>query len=244
MSVAVTTLVAAAATATAVFGNDVGVEDQPLSLRQHLPEADASSMFALPQILASGISDGSSSSSSPVSLFPFAAPNTTQCFLDRFALSRQRTMAVLHDQAEKERLQARYKVDWKNPIGEGAFGSVYKGYNKQTGEPVAVKKIVKKAEGDESFQREMDALLHIRAHGGHPNICGLQANYEQDDHFYLILDLIAGGEMFDHLCNHGPYSEADAARLIREVASALAFLHGLNVVHGGMQLFKSFEYLQ
>ena len=39
----------------------------------------------------------------------------------------------------------------------------------------------------------------------------------------------------DHLANHGPYSEADAARLIREVASALAFLHGLNVVHADLK---------
>ena len=39
----------------------------------------------------------------------------------------------------------------------------------------------------------------------------------------------------DHLANHGPYSEADAARLIREVASALTFLHGLNVGHGDLK---------
>lgn len=37
------------------------------------------------------------------------------------------------------------------------------------------------------------------------------------------------GEMFDHLVNHGAYSEADAARLLREVASALDFLHGIGV---------------
>ena len=35
--------------------------------------------------------------------------------------------------------------------------------------------------------------------------------------------------MFDHLVNHGAYSEADAARLVREVASALDFLHGIGV---------------
>lgn len=39
----------------------------------------------------------------------------------------------------------------------------------------------------------------------------------------------------DHLASHGPYSEADAARLIREVASALAYLHGLHVVHGDLK---------
>lgn len=40
--------------------------------------------------------------------------------------------------------------------------------------------------------------------------------------------------MFDHLVSQGAYSEADAARLMREVASALAFLHGLDTVHADL----------
>jgi serine/threonine protein kinase len=59
--------------------------------------------------------------------------------------------------------------------------------------------------------------------------------YEDYSHFYLILDLISGGEMFDHLSNDGAYSEADAARLIFEIASALAFLHGVGVVHADLK---------
>ena len=55
--------------------------------------------------------------------------------------------------------------------------------------------------------------------------------YEDHNYFYLILDLVSGGEMFEHLINYGAYSEADAARLMYEVASALAFIHGIGVVH-------------
>lgn len=54
--------------------------------------------------------------------------------------------------------------------------------------------------------------------------------YEDDENYYLILDLVSGGEMFDHLINFGAYSEADAARLMYEIASALAFMHGVGVV--------------
>ena len=59
--------------------------------------------------------------------------------------------------------------------------------------------------------------------------------YEDYSHFYLILDLISGGEMFDHLSNDGAYSEADAARLVFEIASALAFLHGVGVIHADLK---------
>jgi hypothetical protein len=55
--------------------------------------------------------------------------------------------------------------------------------------------------------------------------------YEDHKFYYLILDLVSGGEMFDHLINYGAYSEADAARLMFEIASALAFMHGVDVVY-------------
>ena len=51
----------------------------------------------------------------------------------------------------------------------------------------------------------------------------------------MVLDLISGGEMFDQLCSEGAYSEADAARLVREVANALAFMHGIGIVHGDLK---------
>ena len=38
--------------------------------------------------------------------------------------------------------------------------------------------------------------------------------------------------MFDALCANGAYSELDAARLVREVANALHFMHGIGIVHG------------
>jgi serine/threonine protein kinase len=72
--------------------------------------------------------------------------------------------------------------------------------------------------------------------GGHPNISGLRDMYDSDPHyFYLILDLVSGGELFEHLINYGAYSEQDAARLVYEVASALAFLHGVGVVHADLK---------
>lgn len=100
---------------------------------------------------------------------------------------------------------------------------------------MAVKKIDKKLTDDICFQREMNALLHLRKAGGHPNIYSLKQNYNMGDHYILVFDLVSGGEMFDHLVSQGAYSEADAARLVREVASALAFLHGIGCVHADLK---------
>jgi serine/threonine protein kinase len=100
---------------------------------------------------------------------------------------------------------------------------------------VALKKISKRYTNLFTFQTETQALLRIYDNGGHPNISGLRDMYEDHSHFYLILDLINGGEMFDHLSNDGAYSEADAARLMFEISSALAFLHGVGVIHADLK---------
>lgn len=134
--------------------------------------------------------------------------------------------------AEKDTIDSRYRVDWKSPLGEGTFGKVYEGADRRTGERVAIKKISKAFTDNVAFTREMDALLHLRQHNGHPNICGLRENFDENNYYYLVLDLVTGGEMFDALCANGAYSELDAARLVREVANALHFLHGIGIVHG------------
>lgn len=64
---------------------------------------------------------------------------------------------------------------------------------------------------------------------------GLRDMYEDHNYYYLILDLVSGGEMFEHLVKNGAYSEADAARLVHEIASALAFMHGVGVIHSDLK---------
>ncbi|KAL3942043.1 MAG: hypothetical protein SGBAC_003704 [Bacillariaceae sp.] len=146
-------------------------------------------------------------------------------------LERRKTLKRLKEGRDKRKLEDVYHVNWEAPLGEGGFGAVFAAANKNTGKFAALKVISKEYTNDDGFRREMEALLQIRGLGGHPNLCGLHENFDEGGKFYLTLDYISGGEMFDHLINSGAYSEADAARLIREVASALSFLHGSSIVH-------------
>jgi Protein kinase domain len=139
-------------------------------------------------------------------------------------LRRHSTIQKMEILAENDRLEARYEIDWKQPLGEGTFGKVFKGVDRRTGERVAVKQIFKKLTDNESFQREMEALLRVRQARGHPNICGMRENFDEGEYYYLVLDLIDGGELFDYLIEQGAFSEYEASRLVREVASALAFM--------------------
>ena len=107
--------------------------------------------------------------------------------------------------------------------------------DRETGEKRALKMIPKSFTDEDSFQKEMDALLRVRESGSHPNICVLKESFEKRGNYYLVMDLISGGEVFDQLAENGAYSEADAARLVRETASAMAYLHGVGLVHADLK---------
>lgn len=91
-------------------------------------------------------------------------------------------------------LSDEYNVNWEIVIGKGAYASVYPARSLLTGEKVALKKISKRNTTSSSFKTEKEAMLRIYDNGGHPNIAGLRGVYEDDNNFYVILDLVSGGE--------------------------------------------------
>ena len=56
-----------------------------------------------------------------------------------------------------------------------------------------------------------------------------------DRYYYLVMELVQGGEMFEHLIRSGEYSEKICQRLMRDTASALCFLHANKVVHADLK---------
>ena len=151
------------------------------------------------------------------------------------SLLRRRTIERMSVHSTKVPLESKYIWHKDKVLGEGAYGSVYLATDKSTEEPVALKQISKKHTKDAHFQREMKAMIYIRSQGGHPHLCSLHEHFNSPKYYYVVLDYIGGGEMFDHLINNGAYSEWDASRLVREVASALNFLHGIGVVHADLK---------
>jgi serine/threonine protein kinase len=152
--------------------------------------------------------------------------------------SRTRLERGLHndvDNTDEENLLPTHYALSNKRLGEGAYAKVQLAVDKKTGEQVAVKSISRAYTDRDSFQREMRAMQYVLQFGGHPHIVSLHTYFEDDDFFHVVMDYISGGEMFDHLIKNGAYSEADAARLVREVASALAFLHGIGVVHADLK---------
>jgi calcium/calmodulin-dependent protein kinase I len=66
---------------------------------------------------------------------------------------------------------------------------------------------------------------------GHRNILSLVDYFETVNNLYLVTDLALGGELFDRICRKGSYYETDAAGVIVNLVSAVAYLHDHEIIH-------------
>lgn len=64
----------------------------------------------------------------------------------------------------------------------------------------------------------------------HPNIIKLCEVYDQQNHYIMIMELCEGGELLDKIANR-KIEEKDAQLIIRQVLSALNYMHNQGIVH-------------
>merc|ERR1712142_1300580 len=121
------------------------------------------------------------------------------------------------------------KYDLKDVLGTGAFSQVRLAECREDGHMYAIKIIDKKAlKGKEdSLENEIRVLKRL----DHPNVVKLLEAYESKSYVYLVMELVTGGELFDRIVEKGSYTEKDAADLIKQVMSAVHYMHESGVVH-------------
>jgi calcium-dependent protein kinase len=72
----------------------------------------------------------------------------------------------------------------------------------------------------------------------HPNILRLEEVYESETQIFLIQELCSGGDLFDRLEEQPDYhySEVQCAKLVKQMMSALRYLHSKGIVHRDLKL--------
>jgi calcium/calmodulin-dependent protein kinase I len=55
--------------------------------------------------------------------------------------------------------------------------------------------------------------------------------FDEDDCIYLVLELLAGGELFDRIVDKESYSEKEAADTVRPIVDAIRYCHDLGIIH-------------
>ncbi|KAK6933809.1 Protein kinase domain [Dillenia turbinata] len=117
-------------------------------------------------------------------------------------------------------------------LGRGEFGVTHLCTDILTGELFACKSISKKklrtVVDVEDIRREVEIMKHMPKH---PNIVCLKDTYEDDDAVHLVMELCAGGELFDRIVARGHYTERAAAALIRTIVKVVQICHKHGVMH-------------
>ncbi|GMI94661.1 calcium-dependent protein kinase 17 [Hibiscus trionum] len=117
-------------------------------------------------------------------------------------------------------------------LGRGQFGVTHLCTNKTTREQFACKTIAKRKlankEDIEDVRREVQIMHHLT---GQPNIVELKGAYEDKHSVHLVMELCAGGELFDRIIAEGHYSERAAASLLRTIVQIVHTCHSMGVIH-------------
>nr|GEU84130.1 calcium-dependent protein kinase 1-like [Tanacetum cinerariifolium] len=117
-------------------------------------------------------------------------------------------------------------------LGQGQFGTTFLCTEKATGQQYACKSIAKRKlltdEDVEDVRREIQIMHHL---AGHPNVISIKGAYEDAIAVHVVMELCAGGELFDRIIQVGHYTEKKASELTRTIVGVVETCHSLGVMH-------------
>ncbi|EER14967.1 calmodulin-domain protein kinase 2, putative [Perkinsus marinus ATCC 50983] len=122
-------------------------------------------------------------------------------------------------------------------LGSGGFGTVLLAEHKRTGTKRAVKQIPKTYVGTDKvvqlvFEHEIASLLAL----DHPHIVKLIEYFENEVNYYLVFELCAGPDLFDHIIHvfesrENGFQEEEVATIMRHMLKAVVGCHHNNIIH-------------
>jgi len=125
-------------------------------------------------------------------------------------------------------LPDRFRIDCE--IGRGGMAVVYRAHDSHLGRQVAIKVLAEhlsNAVGSERFQREIALMAKLV----HPGIVALFDSGETDGRLFYVMPFVPGETLRDRLNREKRVPLEDAASWGADIAEALAYAHGLGIIH-------------
>lgn len=122
----------------------------------------------------------------------------------------------------------------KTKFGEGAYGTVWKGTDRQTGNVVAIKQMskAKLKRGGVKLRDNMGREVVMMRACQHENIAQLFGVFQEEKHVYLVMECCEGGDIGERVIGQkASVSEEQSAEWSRQMCAAVASLHGMRICH-------------
>ena len=123
----------------------------------------------------------------------------------------------------------KYVLDGK--LGQGGMASVYRSTHPQLNRPVAIKVLPHEQRADDSFAQRFEREAQAMAALNHPTLIRIYDIDQQDNLFYMVMDLVQGGSLDDRLRSGTPMGLYWACDVVARVAEALDIAHRKGIIH-------------
>jgi eukaryotic-like serine/threonine-protein kinase len=126
------------------------------------------------------------------------------------------------------------KYEIQEEIGRGGMGVVYKGYDPAIARSVAVKAIAKSSLDPEDLKYVMGRFRHEAQAVGrlaHPRIVQIFDYGEDDQIAYIVMELVNGKTLHQHLKQGDTYEIRESGEIIRQLLDGMGHAHAEGVVH-------------
>ena len=119
----------------------------------------------------------------------------------------------------------------KGVLGTGAFSTVREGYHRNNSElSYAVKCINRKKLSEEDEAALLDEVAILKEMK-HVHIIRLYDFFEEVGTYYLVMERMRGGELFDRIVAKAYYNEKEARDTCKILLEAVWYMHDNNVAH-------------
>jgi serine/threonine-protein kinase len=116
-------------------------------------------------------------------------------------------------------------------IGDGAMATVYRGVQDAEPRDVAIKVMQPHLVADKTFVGRFRREARAAARLIHPNTARILQYGIDGDVLFIVMELLAGQDLFELLVLERRLTEARAANIVAEVCDALAVAHDAGIVH-------------
>ena len=116
-------------------------------------------------------------------------------------------------------------------LGRGGMGIVYLARDVQLDRNVAIKVLPAQLASDPAARERFLREARLAAGLSHPHIVPIHRVGELGEFVFFVMTYVEGETLGERLRTRGPMPPAEAARVLREVAWALAYAHGRGIVH-------------